>query len=139
MLGFPFFQSPPPAVLQGHTHAEAFNLMYYEHVATGVGFPVYNPRDGVTPLCCIIEGQVYQHHHVHLDRFLPGLTMPAGLRYFRDRTPEEAAELAEQRLAQFDGTALAVPAEERPQALASLVAEFLRTPKLDRVPPAPNL
>jgi hypothetical protein len=124
----------PPAVAAGYRQPEAYNLMYYHNEKTGLGFLVLNPRDGVTPFCCIVEGVEYRHAWWGLDRFLPGFTPQPGMHYFRDRTPAEATAAAEKRLAQFDGTEHEVAPENRARALASIVQDFLRTPLLDRAP-----
>jgi hypothetical protein len=124
----------PPAVRAGCRQAEAYNLMYYEAEATGLGFLVYNPRDGVTPFGVVVDGQHYRHQHFNLDRYLPNYTMPGGMRYFRDRTPAEAQLSAAKRLAAYEGSEYEVKPEDYPRVLASVTAEFLRTPMLDRVP-----
>jgi hypothetical protein len=128
----------PPAVRAGCRQAEAYNLMYYEADTTGLGFLVYNPRDGVTPFGVVVDGQHYRHQHFSLDRYLPNYTMPSGMRYFRDRTLGEAQQLAIKRLASFEGTEYAVLPEDYARVLESVTQEFLRTPMLDRVPVAPK-
>jgi hypothetical protein len=108
--------------------------MYYENEETGLGILVSNPRDSVSPFCCVLEGKEYRHQWWGLDRFLPGFKPLPGMYFFRDVTPEEAQEYAERRIAQFVGTEFEVPDADHARVLASLKAQFVGTPKLDRTP-----
>ncbi len=96
-----------------HIFKEAFCLMYYENKETGMGFSVWNSRNGVTPFNVFEDGKEYQHQHWWWDRpvrlewqkegFVKQFLKP-GQRIFRDVTPEEAREFAIKRIAAFKGT-----------------------------------
>lgn len=91
-----------PAQLAGHTHAEAFCLMWYEDEVTGERERLWNSRDGVTPFVISSRaGNTATHVDWHLDSYAPTLIPDVGDRVFVDMTEERAREINREKVELF--------------------------------------
>lgn len=84
----------------GHTHGEAFMLMWYRCEICGHTERIWNSRDGVTPfgVGCPSCGRIMQHHNWQYDKYRPNHKLHRGQRFFRDGTPDEAEAIMRQRI-----------------------------------------
>lgn len=88
------------ATQYGHRHGEAFMLMRYRCEKCGKQEMIWNSRDGVTPFavsCSVCPGMM-QHVDFGGDIYSPDYKPGVGHRYFRDGTPDEAADIMRRRL-----------------------------------------
>lgn len=85
-----------PAVLAGHSHPEAFNLMTYRTDDGLLQEWLWNSRDGVTPFVIMTADGLREMKHVdwQRDQFLPDFKPKPGQRIFATRTRERAEQLA---------------------------------------------
>lgn len=84
-----------------HLYAEAFCLMKYQTDAGEVEM-VWNSRDGITPFCIRIDGEMANHVEWARDQYLPNYVPEVGSRIFVDLTPDRARETAEKRIAYLE-------------------------------------
>lgn len=88
-----------------HAHAEAFMLMRYRCRECSFSEFIWNSRDGVTPfgIPCRNESCSGTMNHIawQNDLYLPDHAPMPGQRYFRDGTPDEAAEIMAKRIELF--------------------------------------
>lgn len=89
----------------GHNHGEAFALMTYG-CPCGHREVIWNSRDGVTPFCMgcpSCGGATLRHSTFRVDVYAPAHKLHRGQRFWRDGTPDEAAELMRKRIAAMQG------------------------------------
>lgn len=88
-------------------HAEAYCLMWYVCRGSDCGHVerIWNSRDGVTPFGtgCPSCGGTLTHQHWHRDTYAPDHKLHRGQRFWRDGTPDEAAEIMRKRLSNHPG------------------------------------
>lgn len=118
-------------MMSPHLHAEAFKLMLYRCESCGLGEPIWNCRDGVTPFivdCRRCDGDA-QHDDWKGDLYLPDYDPKPGGRYFRDGLPEEARAIMRRRFELGRGTHYEIPEEEWPEFIEeSLVTKSVTPP-----------
>lgn len=76
---------------------------------------IWNSRDGVTPFCleCPSCGELsLQHVAWQMDAYRPNHKPNHGQQFFRDGTPDEAAEIMRKRLDSCKGTRYKLSPEE---------------------------
>lgn len=118
-----------------HRHTEADTLMFYVSDTSIRGYWVLNTRAGVTPFAFTENGERFRHFDWALDRHEPGVQLKLGQRYFRARTPEEAADAARQQLEKLvQGGHVKPDSLEWHLGLADLTQAFLQVPILLKRP-----
>lgn len=87
--------APPPAIVAGHRHPEAYCLMAYRTDDGTLTEILWNSRDGVTPFCIAsADGRNMTHVHWSSDRYSPDHTPTPGERVFATLSHERAVERA---------------------------------------------
>ena len=107
----------------GHSHGEAFCLMWYRCDKCEHKESIWNSRDGVTPfsMSCPSCGELSLFHwRFDLDKYSPNYELLNGQRYWRDGTKEEAIELLHRRFDIFAGRGQPVPIEVKNSMLLDL-------------------
>lgn len=87
------------AIANGHSHAEAFNLMWYACKSCGHRERFWNSRDGVTPFgtaCPSCGKPDLCHDQFHLDTYVPDHKPHFGQRTWISMTRDRAMEYATQ-------------------------------------------
>lgn len=94
------------ATEKGHSHGEAFMLMWYACKDCGHRERLWNSRDGVTPfgITCTSCGGISNHVDWKADEYAPDHKLVAGQRFFRDGTPDEAEAIMRRRVERSRGT-----------------------------------
>lgn len=86
----------------GHVFGEAFMLMRYACKDCGTNEMIWNSRDGITPFSigCRTDGCSESMNHVDWqnDIYAPDFKPATGQRFFRDGTPDEAANIMQRRI-----------------------------------------
>lgn len=90
----------PNAQQLGHIYNDAYMLMWYVCGLCGHKERIWNSRDGITPFAttCPSCGKLMQHARWDLDTYAPDHQPLIGQRYWRDGTPDEAAEIMRRRI-----------------------------------------
>lgn len=113
----------PPAIRAGHSHPEAFNLMWYACRSCQHRERFWNSRDGVTPFgtsCPSCGGADLLHVDWNLDRFAPDHKPHRGQRVWVDMTRERAEMYARRRIAAAAERGYDISQDHLPQMVADI-------------------
>lgn len=115
----------PHRTPNGHNHAEAFCLMWYQCKDCGAKERIWNSRDGVTPfgMRCPSCGRAdYHHTHFGSDLYAPNHRLNKFQRFWRDGTPAEAEVIMRHRIEQM--RVMHPMSEEEEQRLIAKARQF---------------